>query len=37
MKCDECIVCVLQGLAVMSADLKEVVMSVLFVCCKVWW
>ena len=25
---DECIVCVLQGL---------VVMSVLFVCCRVWW
>ena len=22
---------------VMSADLEEVVMSVLFVCCKVWW
>ena len=30
---DECIVCVLlQGLVVMSADLEEVVMSVLFVC-----
>ena len=34
---DECIVCVLQGLVVMSADLEEVVMSVLFVCCRVWW
>ena len=34
---DECIVCVLQGLVVMSADLEEVVKSVLFVCCKVWW
>ena len=33
---DECIVCVLQGLVV-SADLEEVVMSVLFVCCRVWW
>ena len=22
---------------VMSADLEEVVMSVLFVCCRVWW
>ena len=32
---DECIVCVLQGLVVMSADLEEVVMSVLFVCCNV--
>ena len=39
---DECIVCVLQG---MSADLDEcmfvcyslVVMSVLFVCYRVWW
>ena len=28
---DECIVCVLQGLVVMSADLEEVVMSVVFV------
>ena len=26
---DECIVCVLQGLVVMSADLEEVVMSML--------
>ena len=34
---NECIVCVLQGLVVMSADLEEVVMSVLFVCCRVWW
>ena len=34
---DECIVCVLQGLLVMSADLEEVVMSVLFVCYRVWW
>ena len=34
---DECIVCVLQRLVIMSADLKEVVMSVLFVCYKVWW
>ena len=33
---DECIVCVLQGLVAMSADLEEVVMSVLFVCCRVW-
>ena len=24
-------------LVVMSADLEEVVMSVLFVCCRVWW
>ena len=40
-------VCVLQGLVVMSADLEEVVMSVLFVCYRlmsvlfvcyrVWW
>ena len=29
---NECIVCVLQGLVVMSADLEEVLMSVLFVC-----
>ena len=28
---DECIVCVLQG------DLEEVVISVLFVCCRVCW
>ena len=34
---DECIVCVLQGLVAMSADLEEVVMSVFFVCCRVWW
>ena len=47
---DECNVCVLyglvvmsvlfgvlQGLVVMSADLEEAVMSVLFVCCRVWW
>ena len=34
---DECIVCVLQGLVVMSANLEEVVMSVLFVCYRVWW
>ena len=35
---NECIVCVLQGLVVMSVcDLQEVVMSVLFVCCRVWW
>ena len=34
---DECIVCVLQGLVVMSVDLEEVVKSVLFVSCKVWW
>ena len=32
-----CIVCVLQGLVVISADLEEVVMSVWFVCCRVWW
>ena len=30
---DEC----MQGLVAMSADLEEVVMSVLFVCCRVWW
>ena len=34
-----CIVCVLQGLVVMSVLFGEglVVMSVLFVCCRVWW
>ena len=31
---DECIVCVLQGLV--ECDWR-VVMSVLFVCCRVWW
>ena len=28
--------CVLQVLVVMSADLEEVVLSVLFVCYRVW-
>ena len=32
---DENIVCVLQGLVVMSVDLEQVVVSVLFVCYRV--
>ena len=31
------LVCVLQGLVVVSTDLEEVVMSVLVVCYRVWW